>query len=118
MTNFGKSLLLALGFSLAALPAAADIPPPDSCKTEGASCDNGGPDADQDGTCEKRMCSRGSATGEITMYECLQCIPGEGKSSKKDDDDGCSMGPVRTEHGIAGVLMLAGLAALRLGRRR
>lgn len=118
MRSRGQSLFLALSLALIALPAAADVPPPDACTgAEGSACSNAGPNANQSGTCEKRMCTKGSPTGMVTTYECLQCVAGEA-SSKDDDDDGCNMGPVRTEHGIAGALVLVGLAALRFGRGR
>ncbi|MDQ2647770.1 MAG: hypothetical protein M3020_28490 [Myxococcota bacterium] len=115
--HLGWAVMLGLSIGLIAPAVRADVPPPDQCMTEGASCDNAGPDADGSGTCAKRTCTRGSPTGEVTEYECLRCVPGS-SSKKDDDDDGCSMGPVRTEHGIVGVLALVGLAALRLGRRR
>ena len=71
------TFLAALAAVLSHAQARADVPPPDICDTEGAACDNAGPDADQPGTCESAQCSRPEPKpdGGVIVYDCLRCVP-------------------------------------------
>ena len=142
----GKTCAFALFSCLVVTPAWADLPPPDDCDTAGEACSNAGDSFDQPGTCTSDTCTRGSPDGKITEYECLRCLADAGaggsgaggastggaavtggnpttagapsSTKEDDDDDGCSVGKVGAERGLAGLMLLAGLALLRLGRRR
>lgn len=108
--------------------ARADIPPPDSCRTESEACHNAGERYDQDGVCTKATCSKGSASGQVTTYDCLLCQPETTPSSAgattvtetddHKDDGGCSVGALGTEKGVATVMLGLGLIALGISRRR
>lgn len=112
----------------AASAARADIPPPDVCTTEAAACHNAGESYDKDGLCTKTTCSRGSASGQVTTYECLKCeasaAPGAAGATTVTDADaakdegGCSLRALRTEKGVASVMLGLGLLALGISRRR
>ena len=104
------------------MPAYADIPPPDTCDEAGEACTNAGPGFDQSGTCFQRTCSKGPP-GQTVSYDCLRCEVAVGGGSEPhdeddDSDDGCSVRGVGTERGLAGLMVLVGLALLGRGRRR
>jgi len=120
---------LTFAASLLAAPAArADIPPPDVCRTENTACHNAGANYDQDGICTKSTCRKGSASGQVTTYECLVCeqetAPGAAgattvtESNGNKDDGGCSVGALGSEKGAAALMLGLGLAALGISRRR
>lgn len=130
------TFLAALAAVLRHAQARADIPPPDICDTEGAACDNAGPDADQSGTCESAQCSRPEPKpdGGVIVYDCLRCVPPGGGgggdagmsgcggtgTSAGSDDGGCScrFSGVSTERAAAAGMLLLGLGALRISQRR
>ena len=113
----------------AASTARADIPPPDTCRTEHAVCNNAGETYDKAGVCTAATCTKGSASGQTTTYECLKCEPadvaGAAGASTTDteadphkDESGCSVGTLGTEKGIATLMLGFGLVALGISRRR
>jgi hypothetical protein len=123
-----SGLICAVGL-FAASTARADIPPPDVCHTENATCHNAGTNYDQDGVCAAATCSKGSATGQVTTYECMLCKSdallgaagaSEVASASDDhkDDGGCNVRALGTEKGIATVMLGFGLLALGISRRR
>src|SRR6187549_1156133 len=65
-------LICAAGL-LVASAARADIAPPDTCQAENAACDNAGESYDRQGVCKKATCSKGSASGQVTTYDCFKC---------------------------------------------
>jgi MYXO-CTERM domain-containing protein len=73
------AILLAACVALAAAPARADVTPPNTCHTEGAPCENAGPQYDQPGTCQSMQCGRAlpNRDGGIDsiQYSCLLCAP-------------------------------------------
>ncbi len=100
------SLALALGISLAAVSARADVGPPDPCESlkEGASCTT----ADgASGTCKPIQNCMGSG--------CLECVESSGTGGS--DGGGCSVGAVRRS-GALPFAILALVAAIPLLRRR
>jgi hypothetical protein len=108
--------------------ARADVPPPDVCRTLGAVCHNAGEAYNQDGLCKAAICSKGSASGQVTMYECWQCELGtvsgaagastETVTDEPNDEGGCSVGALGTEKGVASLMLGLGLIALGISRRR
>ena len=112
----------------AASAARADIPPPDTCRTEHAACDNAGETYDKTGVCTAATCSKGSASGQTTTYECLKCEPAvvgaagatttDTETDPQKDEGGCSVGTLGTERGIATLMLGFGLVALGISRRR
>ena len=127
--------------------AHADIPPPDICLGEGSVCDNAGPAGTLPGICTASTCSSANPDGGIIQRDCLRCLPASGGSGgtgaagapsagaagvgatgsgtagaggSHDDDGGCScrLSAAATERTLAGAMVLAGLAALRVWRRR
>ena len=116
--------------SLFAAPVArADVPPPDTCRTEHAACDNAGENYDLAGVCTAATCSKGSASGQVTTYECLKCEPGavvaaagapstDAETDPHKDEGGCSVGALGSEKGIATLMLGFGLVALGISRRR
>jgi MYXO-CTERM domain-containing protein len=120
--------LLAVASWFSAAPARADLPPPDACDEAGEACSNAGDNYDEDGICRERTCTKGPP-GQQMSYDCLLCELGESPATggstsnppapkKDDDDEGCSVSAAGTEHGLAGILLLAGLGMLIRGRRR
>jgi len=127
---FAASLLLTSA-------AWADVAPPDICQTENAVCHNAGDSYDKDGVCIKTTCSRGGPQG-TTTYDCLKCqvapasgtaggpaAPASGTAgtpaapaSEPPKKDGCSVGVLGTEKGIAAFMLGLGLVALGISRRR
>lgn len=114
--------LLAAALSFTAVPARADIAPLDACDEAGKSCDNafeghraddpspGRGEAEESGTCENAQCwSKGSA--EPVVVQCLRCI---------ESDSGCSCraGGLATHGSLAVVMLVLGIGALALSRRR
>ena len=110
----------------AATPARADVPPPDVCQTENAVCHNAGDHYDQDGVCTASTCQKGSASGQVTTYDCLLCKPkamgaagsSEVPNDEPKDDGGCSVRTLGTEKGIAALMLGLGVLALGISRRR
>lgn len=105
------------------LSAAADVPPPDSCQNEGASCENAGPNADARGTCEQATCTRTNpGDGGVMSYDCLRCVASSsGSNGKEDDDDGgcsCRLSGATSERGLVVLMLVAGAGALAWSRRR
>jgi hypothetical protein len=119
-------LLCAAGL-LTAAAARADIPPPDVCQSEHAVCHNAGETYDKDGVCTAATCSRGSATGAVTTYDCFKCEAGAAagaagastvtESDDHKDDGGCSIRALGTEKGVASLMLGLGLLALGISRR-
>ena len=115
----------------------ADVAPPDVCQTENAVCHNAGDTYDKDGVCIKTTCSRGGPQG-TTTYDCLKCqaAPASGSAgapaaptsgtagsptapaSGTPKKDGCSVGVLGSEKGIAAFMLGLGLVALGISRRR
>jgi hypothetical protein len=146
MKSRQKSLIAALcvAGALLAPVARADIPPIDACSTEGVACRNAGPLGNRAGICTSATCSRGSADGGVTHYDCFLCreqgaagAAGAGAagatgggagaeetagatSTNGSSDDGCSCSfkALGTERGIATLMAVLGLAALAVARRR
>lgn len=120
-------LICAAGLFTAAA-ARADIPPPDVCRTLGEVCHNAGEAYDKDGVCTAATCSKGSASGQVTTYECLKCVAGDvsgaaGASTETvtdtpKDEGGCSVGTLGTERGVATLMLGLGVVALGISRRR
>lgn len=71
-----QSILLtcfALALTTYALPAGADVAPPDACtQGPGAACSNAGPNYDQPGICTTESCDRPGPDGS-TAYSCILC---------------------------------------------
>lgn len=130
MNRMTKSVLglICVGSLFAGSRALADVPPPDVCQVEKAACQNAGANYDEDGVCTKATCSRGSANGQVTTYECLRCEPGTvpgaagsttvPKTGDHKDDGGCSVGALSSEKSIATLMLGLGLVALGISRRR
>lgn len=124
----GAMGLMCAASLFAASAARADIPPPDVCQTEAAACHNAGETYDKDGVCTKTTCSRGSASGQVTTYECLKCeastAPGAAgaatvtETDAAKDEGGCNIRAIGTEKGIASLMLGLGLLALGISRRR
>jgi len=127
--------LLALALFCTAAPAAADVPPPDACMTEGATCANAGGMANLPGVCRPSTCTRATPDGGVITYDCLRCQASGGNSGAGGssagkagadagaggDDDGncsCRLSSRATERGLAGLMLLLGAAALLQSRRR
>src|SRR6478735_8756925 len=108
----------------------ADVAPPDVCQTENAVCHNAGDSYDKDGICIKTTCSRGGPQG-TTTYDCLKCqaVPASGTAGSPSvpagtagtpaapvgeapKKDGCSVGVLGSEQGIAAFMLALGLVAL------
>jgi hypothetical protein len=123
-----SGLLCAAGL-FATAAARADIPPPDVCKTENAVCHNAGESYDKDGVCTVATCSKGSASGQVTTYDCLKCESGTagvagaaGASTVpitdgSTDDGGCTVRALGTEKGVASLMLGLGLLVLGISRR-
>ena len=127
MIKSGLGLLCAAGLFTSAA-ARADIAPPAACLTENTVCHSAGENYDKDGVCTASTCTKGSASGQVTTYECLKCeagdMPGAAGASpvvdtddEHKDDGGCSVRALGTEKGIAGVMLGLGLLALGISRR-
>jgi hypothetical protein len=114
-----------------ALPASADIAPPDSCSNQGATgtaCSNAGPNYDQAGVCTAETCERPGPDGS-TSYDCILCeivdagmsndaSPTKTAPSSPSSSGGCAYSPDVTK-GLTGFTMfLVGLVALAFARRR
>jgi hypothetical protein len=130
-----SGLLCAAGL-FATAAAQADIPPPDVCQTENAVCHNAGESYDKDGVCTAATCSKGSASGQVTTYDCLKCesaaagtagtagaagADGAATVTKADgtkDGGGCSVRALGTEKGVASLMLALGLLALGISRRQ
>ncbi len=133
MKRFASTLscLHLVSLLFVAAPAFADIPAPNACDDEGASCDTAGDNADEPGTCKTSTCSRATPDGTME-YECLLCeatgngtgggngAAGDsstnGSGSDDSDDGGCAVapGPVSTSVGFAALTTFAlAFAALR-----
>jgi len=117
---FRIAAVIAFAFALHSAPAFADVPPPDSCTTEGAACSNAGANADQAGQCTQASCTRASPDGSVS-YDCLRCAASTdgdastGGSSKKKDGGGCAF----SSRGGSGSALLAALGLLApVARRR
>ncbi len=81
MPRTTRKLLCLLAFSAGmAVPALAlaDVPPPDSCTTDGGVCVNAGGDANQPGICSKATCAKQMPDGGTMTYDCLKCLPTDG----------------------------------------
>lgn len=137
-------LSLALALASVAEPAAADVPPVDSCMNEGASCANAGPAGTRSGTCQSARCQRynpvydadGGVSFVLVEYDCLRCVEGgaggaagtgatagaagSSISGSPGMENGCHCDlPGRHPEGALAALMLAvGAASLALARRR
>jgi hypothetical protein len=127
-TRLGIGFFMTVAGLFTALPALADIPPPDSCNDAGAACSTAGANADEPGICTKSECTRSSPNGTVT-YECLRCIPGpapkptptpgpKASDPKSKDAGGCSVGHFSNEGLVGGGMLALGLAALVFARRR
>ncbi len=123
-----SGLMCAVGL-FAVSTARGDIPPSDVCHTENTTCHNAGVNYDQDGVCVAATCSKGSATGQVTTYDCMLCKsdPALGAAGASEiasttddhkDDGGCSVRALGTEKRIATVMLGFGLLALGISRRR
>ena len=82
MNSMLKSVAIVLITAAAgvSLPAAAhaDIPPPDTCLSEGVACHNAGPQAADDGQCTAATCTKTLPGGAAMHYDCLLCkAPGD-----------------------------------------
>lgn len=137
------TLGLGLLWSSAAL---ADVPPPDTCETQGAPCNNAPPNYDSPGTCQAKTCSKtlpdgdgGFATHE---YPCKLCVADNGSAGASgsgngnagaagsgngsagaagkgsSSDSGCSLSQADGGAPAVAALAVAGLGALLLGRRK
>jgi MYXO-CTERM domain-containing protein len=112
-SKFMGSLLL-VG-TLFAVPAFADIAPPDACQEADLdkACENATVDGkmDQPGTCQKSSCTRATPGGSMT-YDCFSCKAG---GSAKADDANCSTSsaPGHAAWGIAPLLALGWLFSRR-----
>ena len=118
-----SGLLCAAGL-FATAAARADVPPPDVCQTEKAVCHNAGESYDKDGVCTAATCSKGSASGQVTTYDCFKCesgaaaVAGAATVTKTDGNDGgCSVRALGTEKGVASLMLGLGLLALGISRR-
>jgi len=130
MNGMIKSLLglMCAAGLLTASAARADIPPPDVCQSENTVCHNAGESYDKDGVCTAATCSKGSMSGQVTMYDCFKCqvvdVSGaagaatETVTDDHKDEGGCSVGALGTEKGVATLMLGLGLAALGISRRR
>jgi hypothetical protein len=135
----GISGLLCAAGLFATAAARADIPPPDVCQTEHAVCHNAGESYDKDGVCTVAICSKGSASGQVTTYDCFKCESGAagtagaagatgtagaaGASTAtttdgSKGDGGCSVRALGTEKGVASLMLGLGLLALGISRRQ
>jgi hypothetical protein len=127
----GVAGLMCAACLFVASAARADIPPPDACQAENAACDNAGERHDKDGVCKKATCTKGSASGQITSYDCFKCeatpvlgSAGTSTTTETDelkDDGGCSVGSLGkfgTEKGVAALMLGLGMVALGISRRR
>ena len=68
-------VLVAAALTLTPLHARADVPPPDLCSTEGAACNNAGPQGDMPGTCTASQCRHPNPDGGVFYTDCLLCKP-------------------------------------------
>ena len=134
-----RKLLLPLLLAVVLAPASAlgDVAPPDTCTTAGSDCNTAPPDYQSPGTCVETTCTKGGPDGSTT-YPCTLCQPkgaagsggGAGASGAsgaagspsgsggEDDDGGCSVRPAPAGAATAFGLLLLGLGALALERRR
>jgi hypothetical protein len=100
-----------LALALLAVPARADVPPPDAepclSKKVGDGCAYQG----KSGSCAARTCTRTTPAGDTSTYDCLLCVPGAA------DDGGCNVGAARplAPWVLGGAL---GVVVLRWRRRR
>jgi MYXO-CTERM domain-containing protein len=138
--------LVAATFALAfAAPSLshADVPPPDACQTPGQSCDTAPPDYQSPGTCVATNCPKAGPDGGFDV-PCNLCVPDDGgtgtggaagsgsggaagssaggsagkSSGSSSDDGGCSLSGAPAQGGAALGMLLLGLGAMALGRRR
>jgi hypothetical protein len=75
--------LLGASALVVSLPGYADIPPPDYCSVEGATCNNASGN-EKAGTCSAAQCSRRLPDGSFMSYDCFRCVApavGEGGAS-------------------------------------
>jgi len=136
-----SGLLCAAGL-FATAAARADIPPPDVCQAENAVCHNAGENYDKDGVCTAATCSKGSASGQVTTYDCFKCESGAvgaagatgaagaagatgtagasmvATTDGNKDNGGCSIHALGTEKGVASLMLGLGLLALGISRRQ
>jgi MYXO-CTERM domain-containing protein len=135
--------LVACSWCLLAVPARADVAPPDICQGEGTVCDNAGPAGTLPGICTASKCSspEPKPDGGVIIRDCLRCLPSSGgaggaggageagaggagtagaATGGTDDDSGCNcrLSSASAERTIAGSMLLVGLVALRASRRR
>jgi hypothetical protein len=130
MNGMMRSLLGLVGAAglFTAAAARADIPPPDVCQTLDAVCHNAGETYDKVGVCMAAVCSKGSASGQVTMYDCMKCeasnvtgaagAPTEPAVNTPTEQGGCSVRTLGTEKGVATVMLGLGAVALGISRRR
>jgi hypothetical protein len=111
--------------------ALADLPPPDACEypeSEGAACNNAGPDDDQPGVCAKGMCGSTHPTADgglmTTYYACLLCqetskpgasSSGATSSGTTSSTDGTSSGTTGAGGGSAGAPTSGGGSSCAVG---
>ncbi|MBI5611418.1 MAG: hypothetical protein HY902_21275 [Deltaproteobacteria bacterium] len=125
------ALVCALGLSYLALPAFADIPPPNTAgcqsKSAGATCKT---DGDASGSCVTQTCTKldyahwdkdASSSPPTRSYDCLKCelstasTPTSGSgTTNSSGGSSCSAGPVGSALGALGLL---GAVALLVRRR-
>lgn len=107
---------LALAGGLLAVPARADLAPPDSCAEAdvGKACENASANGmmDQPGTCQKAKCTRATPSGSME-YDCHLCKAG---SAKKEEDGGCSFSGRNERTALAAAPLL--ILGFLYGRRR
>lgn len=106
---------LALAGALLAVPARADLAPPDACQEAdlGKACENASANGMMDlpGTCQKAKCTRATPSGSMS-YDCHLCKAGG--AAKKDD--GCNMSSRPAPAALATAPLL--ILGLLYGRRR
>ena len=114
-----RQSFVALGFVLlgvsSAVPAWADVAPPNECEESqvGQACDSAIKDGKTDlpGTCQKTTCQRTTPDGTMS-YDCYRCQAAE----EKKDDGKCSS--AATPAGSASLLLAPLLALGLLWHRR
>lgn len=133
--------------ALAALPAAADVAPPDQCTSPGVECNNalGSGTFGEPGVCTRTTCTRPTPDGSME-YACLRCVgaavdaggadagtyvppdggtdaaggtgSGSGAGAGADRGGGCAVAAPGREGAVAAAMVALGTLALALGRRR
>ncbi|HMR04257.1 MAG TPA: hypothetical protein PKA88_00705 [Polyangiaceae bacterium] len=115
----GRGLRIAAVLGLAAVPALADVPPPNECHEPGKTCQTAPPDFHSPGICKETKCSKPYPVETEWICNLCEAETGSRKAGGGGGCAGCAVANPPTPWGASGALALLGIAvATRRCRRR